>query len=1675
MERGRIRKFGRYLLFGVGALLLMPMLLYLSIQIPTVQNVVVHKLTGFLSKKLDAEVSVDQVKIKLFKTASLDGIYLEDLNGDTLLHISELDIDLGLFNLFRKEIEIDHLALRNSKINLKRLQGDSTFNYEFILDAFSKNDQDTSRSAWKLGIGKVELDDLFFSQLDEIDSSHLVADLVRLRVYVDEINLPERKLALNQIGGSGTMIKYEYWSEVPAVDTLSQRAAPARFPGTSWDIALKQLRLEDGGFVFAQRHADRNEEHVDFRNLDLDIGHLFLDELVWSAEQLDVVLRRASLTDHSGFAIKNVKATLYINPEMLHINDFQAETPYSAIESNTALDFNSFSDLSQFSDSVYITAYFDDAQIGLADLNYLLPVLQEQRFFNNKLKEIIRIDGGVKGTLSELNIDHLKIEVPNHLNLAANGQVTDLTGEQIDFDIALTDFSTSYDALRSLTKDVALPEGIAPWGDFDLTGDFKGSINDLYGRDIQLKTSGVTGFIGDFRIRGLPMVDQAVFDLEVDALRSISQDLDGFVDGGMPDAVDSLGAFFFRGDFHGTFREFTVAGDFISEAGDVSTNFDIKFAPDYTDAIYSGDISTDSFDLGKILADEHVGFLSMDVYSYGQGLNESNLKTVVIGDVEHLDLLGYAYEGLELDGRFDKKQFSGHAEISDENIDFDFEGVISLSDSISKFRFKSRVDTINFKALNLLDTELGLSARLRSDFRGPDLYSMDGGIKATGLSLSNLTHSYRIDALDITAEMVPGEGREIKIESDILDGFIKGDFTIGDLPSMMKSYVNNYFPINGIDSVVVATDSLFSEQEDTILPDQSFAFELSLINTQPVIALVALDLQVLDTVLLSGGMNASTREMSLDGYLGRLEYGSISLGPINLRSRGDEHMLDNVLEVKDTRLSGDIHFPYLYADALLENDSAYFSILLEGDRDSFPEKLGLAALLVREQDLYSATLNDVITLNNKTWQVNPQNRIQFKDNYLSISDLTMSHSDQVIKFFSKDRVEDKDYTPIGVYFEDFRVREISDFLDLQDATYDGDLNGELVLQDVTRKVSYLADLAVKDLTFQDELVGDLTISSEQKSEQRIDLMVKLEGGISGVDLRGTYNPQSSAIDIQGEVDRLRLKNLDPFFRDYIEQSEGEISGLIDIQGTTKLPQINGSIELENVSTIIDYLQGRYTLDNEELEIRQNEILFEDFTLTDPEDQSAKINGKIVIESVDEYSLSLKATTDKFTILNTSLKDNDLFYGKLVVRANVDISGTSAKPILDMNVRTLTGTDLAIRPLSYEASFQQEDFIIFANPDDYMLDTTVSIQDLYKLSEYGIELTANLELTPSAKLTIVVDPTTGDKLVCRGSANLTVDVTPQGNLSILGNYSITEGQYAFNFQRVLKRTFEIEPGSTVSFIGDPLKSRFDITARYSVSTTTYELIRNQSTLSPAEESRSRQRRQVFVKLDLEGNLEDPEAKFDIVLSENSGAGVTSSVSSKLLQLREDESSMNKQVFGLLIFNSFIAEEQSVGAASLIADAGQSAILTSVSNLLSNELNRLAKRYIKGVDLDFGVGSYSSAFDDENSLITELQVGLSKSLLNDRLTVKLGGNVQFDNSSREDLAANQNSTFSGDFVLEYKLTGDGDYRLRFFQSLSNEENLFEAGTNYSETGVSVFFTRSFNSKKYQLQIEEGSKSE
>ena len=159
-----------------------------------------------------------------------------------------------------------------------------------------------------------------------------------------------------------------------------------------------------------------------------------------------------------------------------------------------------------------------------------------------------------------------------------------------------------------------------------------------------------------------------------------------------------------------------------------------------------------------------------------------------------------------------------------------------------------------------------------------------------------------------------------------------------------------------------------------------------------------------------------------------------------------------------------------------------------------------------------------------------------------------------------------------------------------------------------------------------------------------------------------------------------------------------------------------------------------------------------------------------------------------------------------------------------------------------------------------------------------------------------------------------------------------------------------------------------------------------------------------------------------------------------------------MFGLLVLNRFIAEDPTAGNGSATGAATAMAV-NSVSKLVTNQLNDLADDYLKGVSLDVGVDSYEDKFGGD--VVTTATVGLSKTLLNDRLTIAIGTETNVGNSQANTSAAAAGG-FQSNFVLTYQLTDDGHYLLRAFRR--PDYDILSAAGQF-ETGGGVTYQRKF----------------
>ena len=207
----------------------------------------------------------------------------------------------------------------------------------------------------------------------------------------------------------------------------------------------------------------------------------------------------------------------------------------------------------------------------------------------------------------------------------------------------------------------------------------------------------------------------------------------------------------------------------------------------------------------------------------------------------------------------------------------------------------------------------------------------------------------------------------------------------------------------------------------------------------------------------------------------------------------------------------------------------------------------------------------------------------------------------------------------------------------------------------------------------------------------------------------------------------------------------------------------------------------------------------------------------------------------------------------------------------------------------------------------------------------------------------------------------------------------------------------------------------------------------------------------VYLNIGGELLKPQISFNLDMPEDQQGAISGQVYERVQQVNQQEDELNRQVFSLLVLNRFYPDAGSDGSSGGFATIAKN----NLNDAVSGQLNSFSDKILggSGIELDFGLNSFTDYQGDAPTDRTQLDVAAQKKLFNDRLTVRVGSEVDIQGSS----STEEKSPLIGNLSLEYKITEDGRYRVRGFRK-SEFENVIDGQTIVS--GIALIFTKEFN---------------
>jgi len=1169
--------------------------------------------------------------------------------------------------------------------------------------------------------------------------------------------------------------------------------------------------------------------------------------------------------------------------------------------------------------------------------------------------------------------------------------------------------------------------------EISLNGVVKGPVSNLDADSVSLQ-AGNTTLKGRMRMRGLPYIDETFMDFQAEQLVTTGDDVVRIfptVKNVQPLRMDRLSSIGFQGSFTGFINDFVAYGKFQTNLGNVDSDLNFKTSGDVP--VYSGSLVTNNFDLGALLDVGQMSTVSLNAKVNGAGFNLRTLKAAVDADIRQISLYNYTYTNIKTKGEMNRKFFNGSLTVNDPNLDMDFAGTIDFNGAVPVFRFNSEIRKSHLKALKLTADSITLQSRLDLNFAGSNIDNFDGTARIYDVSLYKNQSRVDFDSLNVSTHM-ENNMKVLDIKGNEITGYVKGNYSFMELPNAFQLFLNKYYP------------SFFpSPPSDNIREDFSFDFQFG--EVDKLIRAFTTQVSGFDRTRVSGALNTIQGAISLNANVPMASYQGYNIQDLQLKGSGNFNKIDVSTAIGKVS-SGDrtwMQNPLILASS--SHDTSFIKMDMQSQDTSSLDGFYARVITVNE-GVKINFLNSAFTVNERQWNVTPGNEIYWSRHFLTISNLRVTRNEQSIT------VETNEFNPDESRFMiTLKDLNLADVIPGQLITMpiEGQANGAISISDPTRNLDIDANITTTGLRLNNDSLGLVTLRGgfrQQTGEMNLEVQSKNTGrnfSISGLAGLTKDNKQLSAsIDLNGTS----IDPLNRYLGDYVTDLSGLATGQLTVSGTTDRPSIKGKVQLDSAGIKVLYLGTYYKIPRLNINVDDNLIEFGNFSIIDKYNHRANASGYISHDHFEKLNFDFDVTGRNFLFMNTTEADSDLFYGDVIADGKIYFSG----PLNDMQMhilaRPVKGTHFYL-PMSDTKDIGKYDYITFKTYGTEM-------EPVKKKKKDNVNLNIRLDIAanPDAQIDVILDATTGDIISANGNGNLQINVNTDGDFSMFGDYEINNGSYTFTFQRLTSWKFDITKSSTISWNGDPREARMNITAKYTVPKVLLYNLVGQMGSAASDKLATRQER-VDVVVNLRGEMMKPDIAYEIQLPDVGSLSYESGVAARLREINQDQNKALLQVYGLLLFNQFLPNDNTAtGGAGIV---GRNSVGQALSAQASAILNNITGAFLKnsgiGINVNYRAYNVGNTINNDNIDRNQLSAGITGNLFNNRVRIYVGGDYDWGNTTT---SANANR-FAGDFRVEYLLTPDGRIRVNAFSKTDYDVyNL----VNRNKAGLGISYVREYN---------------
>jgi hypothetical protein len=1098
----------------------------------------------------------------------------------------------------------------------------------------------------------------------------------------------------------------------------------------------------------------------------------------------------------------------------------------------------------------------------------------------------------------------------------------------------------------------------------------------------------------------------------------------------------------FSGEIKGDIKNLFTTVNVESTIGSSSINASI----DRRDSLFISAMGTiKELDIGNLIESNlESSKLSGEIHLETNSINLGSAKGFMHAFLTEGSLNALNFDTLKLDVNWNKGFFNPSLFLNSNNANLTTYGNIIISDSLKELNLSGKANQINLKALTNIDQLSNSLIDIDYDLN----LKGTGSNNAFGLLTIDLPNTI-VDGDTLKAHQIYADynatkefGKSFRLTSTPLDLSIEGDFEPLNILEQTNQWAQNIY--HKINQEVLFKSENSSDTLDFESTNTSVQIDFD-VKDLPLFRAYLPIIPEFETQLTgSSNLNYNSTSILFNAALfdSSLSFNSYNADSLNIQITGSFRKNEPLKSFSSLQI---ISNTSNFGTDLLDAGYAEVSFELNDDRASIENYIESIAgnndffingdIQIADTSL-NVTIDSMLIGNqNYQWQNTGSPALTYYANErLEFQNFEFQNEEESLNFDGIFSDQPSDSVKYNIRNVD--LARISELLNGQ-INFSGILNAAFTTKALTSIPNIQGELDIETFSIDERVVGDVEIislfnSDLNRFDTKIDLStdsVKYPNYFVRNERRGqnfTFegyvlspdNVKFSSGDSLFYFD-LDFESIDlwvlPFIapRVFTEMS-GVASGFGSVWGNREDFDfsINYDIGMDDAIFLkprfLDthyFGSGNITLD------RQNGLTFNDVFIIDPSGGSAILSGKYDLGDLGKiHEMDLTLKMDEFQFLNNKFDPDVPFFGDTYGSSVLRMTGTNLNPILTTETPILISDFSEIGlPLLEETEFNEDDkFIRFVDSFDFK-------QSLSNISVTNINETANEKVNPfdrtfverftldlqfialnPMKVQLIFDPVTGDQIEVDGIGRLGIRLEDE-QLSMFGQFDIKGGTYQFVSGEIFTRKFDIEPGGTISWEGEPGNALLDLNAIYAARPD----INSLSQIRADIDSETSQRVPVELVLNVGGSISAIENNFFFRLPNNFETRQNTTLSTQIASLNRNEDEKLIQAASFLLMGDFIPTASGTAeATSTLSNnfSGSSAVLNPllsnqiISPLLSNQINSILRSDIGSLDIDFNLNTYN-----------DVDLGVALRLYNDRIILSREGQITGSDSNIGDIGA------------------------------------------------------------------------